>query len=177
MKRVGWSLLHESLEIRETGRYGKGIFAINDIDIGDILCVMGGQIANTALENTTAPLSCQYNMDFSEEFSYCPLDISQVESMPQFFFNHSCAPNSGFFDSHTLVAMRHIAGGDEVCYDYAFCMWSSTLSDSHFVLKCLCGQESCRGTIQETDWCLDTLQQHYANWFMPFLRAKFKDQH
>lgn len=114
MKRVGWSLLHDALEIRDTGRYGMGVFATRLISPGEILCVMGGQVADTSLENAASPLSTRYNIDFSEECSFCPLEESQVPLMPQFLFNHSCRPNTGFADSQTMVAIETISGGGKV---------------------------------------------------------------
>ncbi|MEI6178669.1 MAG: SET domain-containing protein-lysine N-methyltransferase [Verrucomicrobiota bacterium] len=172
MKRVGWSLLHNDLEIRDTGRYGMGVFATRLISAGEILCVMGGQVADTSLENAASPLSTRYNIDFSEECSFCPLEESQVPLMPQLLFNHSCRPNIGFADSQTLIAIEPIPGGGECCYDYAFCMWSSEQSVSHFSMPCQCGQPECRGVICETDWMRTELQKRYGQWFMPFLRRK-----
>lgn len=172
--RVGWSLLHPALEIRDTARCGLGIFAKSDIATGEILCVMGGQVADTALQNSAPPASVNYSMDFSEEFSFCPLDDSQVPLMPQFYFNHSCRPNCGFQDSLTFVAIRPISEGEECRYDYAFCMWNDPRSSQHFEIPCQCGEPECRKIIREDDWTLVHLQTAYGQWFMPFLQRHFK---
>lgn len=176
MRRVGWSLLHDALDIRETGRYGLGVFATRPISSGEILCVMGGQVADIPLENAASPLSIRYNIDFSEECSFCPLDESQIPLMPQLLLNHSCRPNSGFLDSQTIVAIRPISQGEECRYDYAFCMWNSDRSASHFEMKCGCGETECRGVVREDDWMREELQRKYRRWFMPFLRRKWEGE-
>lgn len=58
--------------------------------------------------------------------------------------NHSCAPNcgiSGFFD---IVAIRDLAAGEELFFDYGM------TENSDWVVpggQCHCGTDSCRGTI------------------------------
>ena len=59
--------------------------------------------------------------------------------------NHSCSPNAGLrFDDDGvfLVAIRPVARGEEVCWDYA-----TTLSDPDWRLPCDCRSIACRGTI------------------------------
>ncbi len=59
--------------------------------------------------------------------------------------NHSCSPNAGlrFTDRGVfLVALRAIAAGEEVAWDY-----STTLAGSTWAMACACGSAECRGTI------------------------------
>lgn len=68
------------------------------------------------------------------------------------YTNHSCAPNA-VLRSHiycnvgmvALIAIRHIAIGEEITFDYA-----TTETDLTIELKqhrCLCGSEYCRGNV------------------------------
>jgi len=171
---VGWSLLHAEIEIRDTAHFGVGIFAKQDIASGEILCVMGGQVADTALQNAVPSHFVNYSMDFHEEYSFCPVEESQVPLMPQFYFNHSCHPNCGFLDSQTVVAIRPINKGEECRYDYAFCMWNDARSVFCFEMPCRCGEVDCRGVVRESDWMLEPIQRTYGQWFMPFLRSKME---
>jgi hypothetical protein len=173
---VGWSLLHAGVEIRDAGRQGRGVFAKRNISSGEILCVLGGQVADTALQNALSSRHVNYSMDFSEEFSFCPLEESQVPLMPQFYFNHSCRPNCGFRDSQTIVAIRPISQGEECRYDYAFCMWNDPRSAAHFEMQCTCGEPECRGVVREDDSMLESIQAAYGRWFMPFLRRKWEGE-
>ena len=59
--------------------------------------------------------------------------------------NHSCAPNAGlrFAESGLfLVAVRPIAPGEEITWDY-----STTVADARWTMACLCGSVECRGTV------------------------------
>jgi hypothetical protein len=65
--------------------------------------------------------------------------------------NHSCDPNCGVrvnpaVDGFDFVALRPIAAGDEITFDYAM----RNYVVEHFPDRCLCGAANCRGTI--TGW-------------------------
>jgi SET domain-containing protein len=59
--------------------------------------------------------------------------------------NHSCDPNLGFTAGDTaLYALRPIAPGDELTFDY-----STAMEEPWFHLPvCECGAETCRGQVQ-----------------------------
>ena len=67
------------------------------------------------------------------------------------YINHSCEPNvevcTGIADDGqvwaTIVALKPIAIGDELSYDYAF--------PEHLAEPCRCGRERCRGLIIDED--------------------------
>lgn len=169
-----FSWMHPSLEIQDTGRYGRGVFTTKDLKKGDVLIVMGGYICNTDQENELGALATENNMDISEEWSFCPITEADLERMPQHLVNHSCDPNTGFSDPTFMVAIKDIPAGSEIVYDYAFVMWSAEESALHFEMECLCGSAHCRKRITENDWRLPELQAAYGDYFQPFLRRKFK---
>lgn len=73
--------------------------------------------------------------------------------------NHSCNPNAGlrFADGAIyLVAIRPIARGEEICWDY-----STTASQSAFWMRCACGAEQCRGVIGDFEFLEEPLKQRY----------------
>ena len=171
-----FSWMHPALEIRDTGKYGRGVFTNNDIASGTVLIVMGGYICNTEQENELGEIATENNMDISEEWSFCPTKEEDLERMPQHLVNHSCEPNTGFTDPTFMVAIKDLKAGDEVVYDYAFVMWSAEESTLHFELECKCETPRCRKVITENDWRLPELQQAYGAYFQPFLRRRFKAQ-
>ena len=74
--------------------------------------------------------------------------------------NHSCAPNAGLrFDNGgvLLVALRPIAAGEEVSWDY-----STTLKDSDWRMACDCRAPECRRVIGN----FDTLPADRQRWFI-----------
>ncbi len=85
--------------------------------------------------------------------------------------NHSCAPNTGLRfgeDGVFLVALRDIAAGEEIAWDY-----STTLGSDAWAMPCACGSDACRGRIGG----FATLPEERQRWFLerglvaPFLRA------
>lgn len=68
------------------------------------------------------------------------------------FINHSCAPNCEAVDDGGRIfieAMRPIAAGDELFYDYAYARDESTTDEDEALYVCRCGSPKCRGTILE----------------------------
>lgn len=86
--------------------------------------------------------------------------------------NHSCDPNAGLrFTEHgvILVAIRDIACGDEISWDY-----STTLAQSNWHMICQCRSEACRRVIGNFD-TLDPDRQEFfraRNLVAPYLRRK-----
>jgi uncharacterized protein len=89
------------------------------------------------------------------------------------WFNHSCEPNTEVTsaweaDRKTLrawwVALRDIAVGEEITYDYAFV--------ADVAEPCACGAESCRGLIVDPDPAqIARLPDHLRALLRPAARA------
>jgi len=86
--------------------------------------------------------------------------------------NHSCAPNAGLRFTETrvfLVAIRDIAAGEEIAWDY-----STTLSQSNWHMICQCRAPGCRRVIGN----FETLTPERQEWFRarnlvaPYLRRR-----
>ncbi|CAN5484712.1 hypothetical protein BH23VER1_BH23VER1_06570 [soil metagenome] len=75
---------------------------------------------------------------------------------PTVFINHSCDPNAGIVDDLTFIALRDIAKGEEVRFDY-----STALMERLWTMECACGTAKCRGVIQDFDLLPEALQQDY----------------
>ena len=81
--------------------------------------------------------------------------------------NHSCEPNCGMRNATTIVAMRDIAIGEELTFDYAM----SDASD-YDEFDCNCRTSLCRGRVCADDWRLDTLRHRYKGFFSPYIQRK-----
>jgi hypothetical protein len=86
--------------------------------------------------------------------------------------NHSCAPNAGLRFAASgvfLVAVRAIAPGEEIAWDY-----STTLKESNWHMICQCRSAECRRVIGN----FETLSPERQEWFRarnlvaPYLRRK-----
>ena len=112
---------------------GQGVFADRPYAAGEVILVFTGE------ELTTA------QADSRGVRHHC-LDIGPGRQLyvdaPARFANHSCAPNAGLRDEVTLAALRPIAPGTEICFDYSTCV-----PDPSWSLECRCGSPLCRGVI------------------------------
>jgi uncharacterized protein len=169
-----FSWMNPKLEVRDTKKYGKGVFAKEDIKKGDMLFVMGGYILTIEDENNLKGVVADKPIEISDQFSIGPRNASDLKKMLQHYVNHSCEPNAGFKGQIFMVAMKNIKKGEEICYDYAMVMNSSEDSNSYFTFDCKCGSKKCRGKITEDDWKLPDLQKRYNGYFQWFLQEKIK---
>lgn len=126
------------LIVKDTAKYGRGIFAGEDIKKGEVIHVLGGERISLRVlvkrvkagsERIDDPLQigCRTYLDMNE-FSRC--------------FNHSCNPNAGLRGESELFALQNIRRGKEITYDY-----SSTIAPTVWAMKCWCGSRMCRKII------------------------------
>jgi uncharacterized protein len=83
--------------------------------------------------------------------------------------NHSCSPNCGvqLNDSGAcdFVAREPIAAGEEITFDYAM----RNYSVEHFPGGCLCGSDTCRGSITRCKDLSDERKAAYRGLVAPYL--------
>jgi hypothetical protein len=65
------------------------------------------------------------------------------------------------------MAMRDLAVGEEICFDYA-----TTDSSDYDEFQCACGTPSCRGKVTGRDWLRPDVQAKYVGWFSPYLQRR-----
>ncbi len=82
------------------------------------------------------------------------------------FINHSCAPNVGFTDgSPTLSALRDIAPGEELFWDYR-----TSINEPGWEVPCTCGAPACRGKIQSYCDLPDSERSRLSGIVLEYLR-------
>ena len=87
------------------------------------------------------------------------------------FFNHSCDPNAGLRGDVRLIALKDIAVGDAITFDYATCV-----TERDWKMKCFCGEANCRQQVTGNDWMVRKLQRKYAGHWMSFIQEKIDAQ-
>ncbi|MGH9840609.1 MAG: SET domain-containing protein [Blastocatellia bacterium] len=70
-------------------------------------------------------------------------DYWSKEVMPMHLTNHSCDPNASFNEEGILVALREIAPGEEITFDYL----RHPIPASPWNFECHCRSENCIGWI------------------------------
>ena len=158
------SYLSPKLEARplpEKG--GKGVFACEPIDEGELLVLWGGRIFSESELDREMPYFTQRVIQIEEGFYI----VQPIPLEPSDYVNHSCDPNAGFSGQIALVAMRAIDREEEICFDYAMCDGSPY---DEFI--CSCGSDNCRGNITGEDWKRSELRERYTGYYIPYLQRR-----
>ena len=162
MPKPTHSYLSAKLDTRQlTAKGGKGIFALQTVEPGELLIVWDGIIMPYE-QLIRLPAAKQSHSVQVEEGLYQVLDR---DSEPADYLNHSCNPNAGMNGQIAVVAMRGIRPGEEICIDYA--MVDGSPYDQ---FECHCGEPECRGAVTGDDWALPELWERYRGFFSPYLQ-------
>jgi uncharacterized protein len=141
---------------------GRGVFARRPIVPGELLAVFGGAVISAEQLRQASGEFRRLSLQIDEDLFV----VSTVEG-PADWVNHACDPNAGLRGQLSLVALRPIAAGEEVCYDYA--MSDGSAYDE---FACACGSHNCRGRVTGADWQLPDLWSRYGEHFSPYLLAR-----
>ena len=158
------SYLSPKLEVRpllQKGNYG--VFATEQIAAGELISVWSGRVVNYDQLVTLPPQLQSHSIQVEEGLYFSSLRPDE----PADYINHSCDPNAGIVGHLSLLAMRDILPGEEVCFDYAMC--DGSLYDE---FECQCGSPFCRGWITGNDWRKPELWEQYDGYFMPYLQRR-----
>lgn len=112
---------------------GRGLFASRAIPEGDVILRFDGPILTLADVRAKGPLAANALQIGVDRY----LDLGE----PGRLVNHSCEPNAGIRDDVYLTAIRAIADGEEIRFDY-----STTIGD-FWSMSCRCGAPTCRRTV------------------------------
>jgi uncharacterized protein len=149
----------DRIEIRDS-KFGKGLFAIKDIEQGMVLCKVSGNEKKLNLYETTLlgeKESHTIQIDF-DKYLFC--------EPPFLYSNHSCNPNCGINSDLEMFALRKIKAGEELLWDY-----STSMLERHWTMPCSCGEKACRRIITDFDLLPTELQLKYLrmNVVFPFI--------
>ena len=163
------SYISPKAAVKESSIQGRGLFAIESIKRGEIVCIKGGHIFNReTLEQITERLG-PAEIQIGEDLFIGPLNEEEREGS-MIFSNHSCDPNIGVQGQIVFVALRDIAAGEELTHDWA------TTDDDTYEMECQCRAPNCRKVITGQDWRRRDLQEKYAGYMSWHLTQKMKDK-
>jgi uncharacterized protein len=161
------SYISPKAAVRESPIQGRGLFAVEAIASGEIVCIKGGHIFDReTLRRVTTTLG-PAEIQIAENLFIGPLEEAQREGS-MIFSNHSCEPNIGVQGQIVFVALRDIKPGEELTHDWA------TTDDDDYEMQCNCGAQSCRRTITGQDWRRKDLQEKYAGYMSWYLMEKIR---
>ena len=126
--------MNNKVILKETKEIGKGLFAKENIEKGEIVAEFDGQIYEKGKTDWTDELR-----DHVIQFAINKWRDSNSIAR---YINHSCDPNCGVKDLFKIVAMRNIDSGEELTWDYEM-----TEDNDTWRMKCRCNSEICRKEI------------------------------
>lgn len=140
---------------------GDGLVANAPVALEEPIAVWGGILCSRAELSTFSDLVSANCVQVDTDTYLLQPNLSSGDRV-----NHSCMPNTGFAGDRTLVAIRPIAPGEEITYDYAM---SDTSDYDEF--ECRCGTTACRKRITGNDWKSPELRARYAGFMSAYIEA------
>ena len=140
---------HPHCVVRTKRGFGRAVYAKAPIRAGETVAVFDGPFLDENFTDWTDDLR-NHAIQYAKNAWRDSIGIAR-------YVNHSCEPNCGIKNYFSVVAMRDIAKGEQITWDYEM-----TEKSTWWRMHCRCGTPSCRGKIG-----------NYAN--MPrAVRAKYK---
>jgi len=139
------------IEVRSSALHGLGVFARQRIARGTrVLEYVGERISHEEADRRYEHKSG----DDSHTFLFIADDTTVIDAgvdgNEARFVNHACDPNCESVIEHARVfidAIRGIAPGEELTYDYQIQREPGDPPDIDAVFACRCGRQRCRGTM------------------------------
>lgn len=144
---------------RKSRQHGTGVFAETAIAAGELILVFTGPLL------TRRELDPKdYHLQIGDDLYLGPSGAADD------YVNHSCDPNSGFSDGLGLVALRAIAPGEEITWDY-----STAIDEGDFAgFACRCGAHNCRGSVRSFRDLDRATRERLRAMALPYLREKYR---
>ena len=143
--------VNKYFELRESAIQGRGGFAIRPIPRGTrIIEYVGERISHDEADKRYDDGGMGRHHTFLFSIDSKTVIDAAVDGNEARFINHSCAPNCEAIDERKRIyieAIRDIAPGEELVYDYAYERDGTEDEDWEKVYMCKCGAPNCRGTI------------------------------
>ncbi|HJQ70487.1 MAG TPA: SET domain-containing protein-lysine N-methyltransferase [Blastocatellia bacterium] len=155
--------------VKQSPIQGRGLFAREVINKGEIVCIKGGRIFDRQTLRQVQESLGPAEIQIAEDLFIGPLSGDEREGS-MIFSNHCCDPNIGVQGQIIFVAMRDIEAGEELTHDWA------TTDDDDFEMECNCGAQSCRKVVTGQDWRRKDLQEKYRDYMSWYLRQKIEGE-
>ncbi|MBX3473745.1 MAG: SET domain-containing protein [Planctomycetes bacterium] len=149
-----------AFEVRRSATSGQGVFAQRAIARGEQVLELTGERLATS---DVSPL--HYCVKVDDDQWLCSLGGRTDD-----YLNHSCDANLGFTQGDLrLFAIRDIAAGEELTFDYAMAMCD--VDDWGF--NCSCGARDCRGRVEGFNMLRPRFQRKLRPFALAYIRRMF----
>jgi hypothetical protein len=127
---------------------GRGVFASRAFRTGERILTFVGEPFDRSHPIHSTPQGANLLQVGPEEY-ILPRPVG-------LFVNHSCNPNAGLRGTRTLVAIRDIAEGEEIRFDY-----STNMDEDLWTMACACHEPGCRGLIGDFKHLPESVRARY----------------
>lgn len=141
-----------------------GVFARAALSKDERIAVWGGEVVTRENFDQLPDRLRRLSVQVEEG-----LFLVALHEGPADYINHSCNPNAGMNGQIVVVAMRDIAPGEQLCFDYAM-----TDGSDYDEFECTCGAPNCRKHVTGRDWRIPELWERYAGYFSPYLARRIE---
>lgn len=164
--------IEDNIYAKDTGTYGKSLFAKKDFKKGELVYVVFGPLI-TEPNIYTIPVAYDAKSD-----QLLAIEPRQPEGNLCQYLCHSCDPNMGVKDRTKLVAMRDIEKDEEVTIDYAMIVpeFPEPAWESWKDWECLCGRDGCEGKVKGYFQLSDDKKKKYAGYVSDFILEMEEDE-
>lgn len=142
------------LLIRTTGK-GKSVFASRDFPIGEFIIEFRGKLYNR--EEYLKKVNPKNNHFLQIDTN---LYLGPTRTADN-YINHCCDPNAGMVirsGKAMLFAIRPIARGEEITFDY-----STSMDEDYWEMDCNCESIHCRKRVRDFKYLPESTREHYIN--------------
>ncbi|HMN67598.1 MAG TPA: SET domain-containing protein-lysine N-methyltransferase [Bdellovibrionales bacterium] len=148
--------------VKRTKKYGRAVYAKTRIRKGEVIAAFDGPCFDDDFEGWNEDL-------LNHAIQYGKTRWRDSKGIAR-LINHSCEPNCGIKSLFKIVAMRAIAPGEEITWDYEM-----TEKNRHgWRMKCRCGAKSCRRVIGDYAKMPRSVRRRYAGYISEWLLPKKK---
>ena len=144
----------------EQNKFGKCLIATSNIAKDEVIAEFDGSEYFVEKATDLPPAVANHVIQFEEHAWRDSNGLAR-------YINHSCEPNCGMRGLFTIVAMRDIAAGEELLWDY------DMSEDSDWRMECRCGTPSCRKVIGSFGQLPTEIRQKYRGYISDWLVEKY----
>jgi len=155
------------VEVKESMIKGKGVFATRPIATGKVIL----RIDDSVVIRPDDPALGKLIGSEPDPCDYLPDGTVILMQSPERYINHGCDPNVYIYTlekDRFILAMRDIAAGEELLFDYAIDVVGGDWLD------CLCGSPNCRGRHRSDFFLLPVAKQLE---YLPYVGIPFVQVH
>jgi hypothetical protein len=145
-------IAEKAFRVKSSRIAGRGAFTLRAIARGERLIeYLGERVSHAVADSRYDDAAMPHHHTFLFTVSRQTVIDASAGGNEARFINHSCDPNCETVIEQSRVfieAVRDIAGGEELTYDYGYQRDGTETPDEEFRLYgCRCGSPKCRGTI------------------------------